>query len=74
MIWGKKRIEYKIGDIRERERFAWMPCELTDGRMIWLQRVRERHELRRNPLWPADYLSANCYWLLRLRVEAEGKP
>ena len=48
----------KLGDIKSAVKFAWLPIELSDGRSVWLEKVKifyrfQAASLRRFGEWQA---------------------
>ena len=37
MRWWPKTVP-RVGDTRERDKFAWLPTKMTDGSVIWFER------------------------------------
>lgn len=64
MILGEKDpTRDDLGKQRTRERFAWFPRYLTDGRIIWLARYVETWEvIRLLPLRPIPPSMIDTCW------------
>ena len=54
MIWGEKKV-LRVGDQKTRNRFAWIPLKLTDGRWIWMELCNEIYEYSTIETWFGGY-------------------